>query len=325
MKTKQKHWTTRIAWMSLVAVLAVGITTFADADMDAQEGFDPFVVVAQVLGVTDEALDELLEDGSSLAEVARAKGIAPNALVDAIQQADSLEIEAAIAAGEVSAEEAEEWRDLGYVFAVEFVYLPIEEVLWDVVDDWDDLEAFENWDDFESYEDMDDFGDWDEMDPFEESMFGLLPFGMAIESQRSMAYSLLDNGVKPEAVVDAVLEAETNLLEEILSFILGIFDFDSWFADDEAYWEDDLLVVVAQELAIDEDAIWDALEEGKTIAELVAEAGLELEPVTAKLLAADEAMIAELLESGEINASEAAEWRAESQEMIHEFVHESWF
>jgi hypothetical protein len=250
-----------------------------------------------------------LEDGGTLAELARENGIDPDAIVAALQQADDAEIARAVDAGELMETEVSEWRDWGTVYAVEFVYLPIDEMVWEDED-------FEEWmdEDFEIYD-----GEFD--DDYPDVLY------LPIEIQRSMATSLLDSGVEPELVVDAVLESEANLFEQVFDFLFGWLDFETWgwFDDDEAYWEDVTIEAAASVLGLDEDAIWETLDDGGTLAALATAQGIDPQVLVDALIANEETEIVELLNDGELTEEEAAEWRAESKDYMMETVHEPWF
>ena len=98
-----------------------------------------------------------------------------------------------------------------------------------------------------------------------------------------------------------------------------------FYLDDEDFGDDEIIEVVGEALGLSEDAIWDALDEGKTFAELAMEQGVEAQTLIDALMAEEEELIAELLAEGEIDEAEAEEWRAGSVEWIHEMVNEPWF
>ncbi len=309
--TKKSTWIGFGIALGLVALLIGGLAVVAQTETQpaSSEGYDPFVIAAETLGMTEDELDEFLDDGVSLAQLARERGIDPDAIVHAIVQADEAEIEQALAEGEIDEIEAVEWQDYGYVFAVEFVYLPIDEWFWDVLDELEDWEEFEEWDDCDlfGYEEFDDYA--------------YLPFGMVIDSQREMAYSLLDSGVEPEIVVDAVIDSEASLFAQILDFVL----YEVLGFEDDELWEDEVIETVAEELGLSEDDVWIALDEGRTLAELAQAHGVDPQVLIDALMVEEEEWIAELLEDGELTEEEAAEWRTDSLEMIEELVYEPWF
>lgn len=338
MKKKQVMKWTHAILLGLIALALASASVVAQTDLPEHEAaidsYDPYVVVAESLGVSVDELEGMLDEDSTLAQLARDRGIEPSVLVDALVQADASELDVAIASGEIEESEVPSWRDLSYVLAVEFVYLPVADIFWDGLDGWADIAGFEDFVDFDYADEFDDFAVFEELQLFEAELLGFSEFGYAIESQRSMAYSLLDNGVQPEAVVDAVLDAETELLfqvteptflDQMLDLVFGIFDFDEWFLDEDVMLEDDLLALVAQELSLDEDTLWEALDDGKTIAELAQAAGVTLEDLTSTLMAEEEAFIVELLAEEDLSESEAEEWRAEYREWLDELLTEPWF
>ncbi|NND76383.1 MAG: hypothetical protein HKN44_15400 [Ilumatobacter sp.] len=67
--------------------------------------------VAEVLGLTTDELSEARESGSSLADIAAAQGVAVDDVVQAIVDGKAERIEAKVAAGDLTAEEAQERLD----------------------------------------------------------------------------------------------------------------------------------------------------------------------------------------------------------------------
>ena len=155
-----------------------------------------------------------------------------------------------------------------------------------------------------------------------------MPFGLAIESQRVMAYSMLDYGVDPEIVVDSLIDAEESLLSEVLGFIMGLVDFDMAYGDiefDESYWEDEILGIASEILGINEETIWLALDEGQTLASLASAQDIDPQILIDRLISEEEAWITELLADGALSEEEAEEWRSDSRELVVEIVNEPWF
>jgi len=267
---------------------------------------DLFALVAEALGVSVEALEASLTDEVSIAQLSRETGLDPKVVVASLASAENAAVDAALAAGEITEAEAVEWRDYNQVFATEFVYLTAGEFWYD--ESWDD-------EDFE-----DDLG-------FVDSFDGL---NLAIESRRGMAYSLLDQDVEPEVVIDSILDSEASFIDWFFGLFEGLFDelfygeWDEDAYDDEAY-EDELIETAAQTIGVDEDALWDALDEGGSIADVAKANGQDPQAVVDALLDMEFELIDELLKDEEISAEEAEEWRQEATEYIRELVNESWF
>jgi len=313
----------RLSIGALLAVLILSsLAALAEpgADVGTYEfdGYNPMAVAAETLGVSLEDLELRLEEGLSLADIARDLGIDPNVLVSALRETDVEEIEEMLAAGEISEEEAAAWRDESIVFANELVYLPPMEDLWEDETDWD---AFDEWNDFE--------------DTYGSEAFGPLPEDLAIESQRTMAYSMLDNGADPYVVIDAVLDAESGLIQQIYDALSSYEDLAFWAAEPFAAFEDELealealedewIGVVAEVLALSFDEIWDALESGETLAQLAESKSIATSELVDRLTAHELAMIDELVASGELDEEEAAAWQADSADFVQELVFEPWF
>ena len=73
------------------------------------EGVDWVAVAAKALGLDTDALWASLEDGQSIAEVAQAQGVDPQAVIDAIVAAEKEFVAGLVADGELTQAEADEW------------------------------------------------------------------------------------------------------------------------------------------------------------------------------------------------------------------------
>lgn len=72
----------------------------------SDEEFDPVQRLAELLGITQEELIEAVMDGQSLAEIAEANGVEREALVDAIVAEAQAKLDQAVAAKDLTAEQA---------------------------------------------------------------------------------------------------------------------------------------------------------------------------------------------------------------------------
>jgi hypothetical protein len=312
----------------LVGAVAAFGQTEGNGPVSEANGYDPFLVAAEALGISEGELDDLIEEGKTIAQIARGLSLDPETIVEAIRQADSAETDLALAEGEIGEAEAAEWRDFGYAFAVEVVYLPMDSMFWGDLDELGILTELTELEEFAEFTEFGEFTEYDEFNPFESELLGFMPYGLMIETQRTMAYSLLDSGVKPQAVVDSILEAEESLLDEIIGFITGLFVFDmmDWeYGSGEDLWEDEIIAIVSQTLGISAETTWLAMDEGQTLASLAQTHNTEPQILIDLLMSEEEEWIAELLSDGELSEVEAADWRADSLEMVQEIVNEPWF
>ena len=331
----------------LIVLLLTGMVAWGQKDADAEallsEFLDPYAVAAEAMGITVQELEGHLEEGGSVADVARQLGVDPNTVVTALTVADGQEIDQAVASGEIDETEALLWRDESIVYANEFVYIAQEDLLWDLEEDWDDFGFWDEMDD--DHGDggyglgYDEDGDYDHGFGYGEDAYAPIQGQLAVESQRAMAYSLLDNGMDPYLVLDAVFDAELVLIEQIQDPFFGFWDLDEWafdedfgfedFLDDEAWdelaFEDELATVISEVLGIAADEIWDAVDEGTTLAQLAEAKGIDPQALVDRLVAEDDAWIEELVADGELDEDEAAEWREETAEFVRELVFEPWF
>ncbi len=74
-----------------------------------EEVVDWFTVAAETIGLDEDALWEALEDGQSIAEIAQAHGVEPQAVIDAVVAAEKEFVDRLVAEGELTQEEADEW------------------------------------------------------------------------------------------------------------------------------------------------------------------------------------------------------------------------
>jgi hypothetical protein len=74
-------------------------------------GFADLSTAADALGLTEDELRTRLEDGDSLADVAKAEGVTTDALVKELVAAASAEIDERVAAGDLTAAQAKDIKD----------------------------------------------------------------------------------------------------------------------------------------------------------------------------------------------------------------------
>ena len=278
--------------------------------------YDPFARAAELIGMDVEALWEAVDSGQSIADVATANGVEPQTIIDALVAEEEALIAEMVAAGELSEEEAAEWNADLISFMTEFVN-----------------EAF----------DFDEFADWE--DPFVKvgELLGLDEEGLwtALENGQTIAELAEANGVEPAAVVAVFVEVENEYVDELLaSGEISEEEAAEWKAEIETYanelvfgnlwdeaiegeWVDDFYAPVAELLGLDEQAMWDALDGGQSLAELAEAQGVEVQAVKELLLEIEQEFIDELLAAGEISEEEADAWRAELDAYVDAFVNDS--
>ncbi|MFQ5420785.1 MAG: hypothetical protein ACE5EY_10550 [Anaerolineae bacterium] len=294
--------------------------TLQETPTDEAEYPDPFDAAAQTIGITVDVLWEALDNGQTIAGVAQANGVDAQSVIDAMVAAENSLIDQLLAADQIDAAEAEEWRSEVVATITEWVTIGLD----------------------------DEFFEEDFVDPF---IMAAETIGVdedalwdALDNGKTIADLAQENNVEPQAVMDAIVAAESQLIDELLAEgEISAEEAEEWrtelvdyavefvnngleFFEDEFYGEDylDPFVTAAEMLGVDEDAMWDALDNGKTIADLAQENNVDPQTIIDALVAAEAEFIDELLADGEISAGEADEWRVEAADYAAEFVNEGW-
>ena len=289
-------------------------------EIDGEEDYpDPFVAAAEALGISEDELWEALDGGKTIAQLAEAKGVDVQTVIDAMVAAENAFIDQLVAEGEIDEAEAEEWRSE----TVEFVTEMVNETM--------DEEFFEE----------------EFVDPF---MVAAETIGVdeealweALDNGKTVAEVAQETNVDPQTVIDALIAAETAWIDEMLAegelseeeaaeWRTEISEYAAEFVNNgleiiEEYYEEDFvdpILTAAQLIGVDEEAIWEAIESGKTIADVATENNLDPQTIIDAIVAEENAFIDELLADGEIDEAEAEEWRAEVATYAAEFVNEGW-
>lgn len=294
------------------------VTGRDEADKDAfveADYYDPFVAAAETIGIDEDTLWNELDAGNSLADIATANGVEPQALIDALVVEENAFIDELLADGEISEAEAEEWR----MYVIEdFTYLVNETDDWFA---WEEEEAFIDW--FIIAADA--IGLTDEEQLWE-----------ALDAGQSLADLAVANGSDAQTVIDALVAEENAFIDELLADgDISEAEADEWRSEVVLEAEDfvnasgtmllgvDWFGVAAETIGLDDDALWDAIDNGQSIAEIAEANGSSAEAVTAAILQAEQAFIDELLVAGDITTEEADRWRAELAEELEYFVNDS--
>ncbi len=184
-------------WLAELPAEAQAFMDESIADWELWEGVDWFGTAATTLGLDEEALFEALDAGQTLTEIAAAQGVAVEDITAAILAAETAWLDEMIAAGELTQEDADEW----------LAEIPEETQYF--------LE--ESLDDWEMWEDEDDYGlDWyavaaETLGVDEEALF------TALDSGQSIAEFAQAQGADPQAVIDAIVAAEKDWVDEWLT------------------------------------------------------------------------------------------------------------
>ncbi len=105
---------------------------------------------------------------------------------------------------------------------------------------------------------------------------------------------------------------------------MGQSDGDEPVDDEMDLWEGvDWFALAAEAAGMDDDALWDALMNGSSIAELITANGGDPAALVERIAADETAWINSLVEAGEITEEEAADWTVDLTADIQEFVDDS--
>ncbi|MBN1284140.1 MAG: hypothetical protein JXB47_01950 [Anaerolineae bacterium] len=242
---------------AVLLVLAAGIgVAGAQDDTPEPEGSlsvmsgEWFAIAAKTIGIEEDALMEALEDGKTIAEIAEANGVDPQAVIDAIVEAQTKQFTE---------------------FARDFVNRG-----------------------------MDDF-------PFLGSE--ALPFDLEIVPGRPFGFFFGDIGRMPPMIEP-----------------FGRRGFEFFFLDPEIaplnlnFADDKWLEVAAGAIGVEPDALREAVDGGKTIAEVAADHDVKVEDVVKAITDAMMDDISAQVEKGNLPARFAEEMRAHMARLVENFV-----
>jgi transposase-like protein len=167
----------------------------------------------------------------------------------------------------------------------------------------------------------------------------------ALANGQSIADVATEQGIDPQTVIDAIIAAQSDWLNQlVIDAIITQDEADEWLAklpeevaafveegfgdwddDDGGDWDDGLnwFVIAAETIGVDETTLWEALENGQTIADVATEEGIDPQTVMNAIIAAESEWINQQLADGEITPEEADEWLAALPEEATAFVEES--
>jgi uncharacterized protein YidB (DUF937 family) len=298
-----------------------GFPEFEDDDFTFED-VEWIAVAALILEMDpDELWAALLEEGQTLAEIAKARGVDPQTIIDAILAAETGWIDEMVANGELTSEEAEVWK------------AKLEKAIRSFVE-----EGFPEFEDddvpFEDIEWIAVAASTLEMDPDE-------LWAALMEEGQTLAKIAKARGVDPQTIIDAILKAETSWIDEMVANgELTSEEAEVWKArlekairsfvekgfpeceDDDLSFEDvEWVAVAASTLGMDPDELWAALlEEDQTLAEIAKARGVDPQTIIDAIIAAETTLIDKMVASGEITNEEAEELKALLEEEVRGFV-----
>ncbi|MEM7532558.1 MAG: hypothetical protein AAF639_10310 [Chloroflexota bacterium] len=198
-------------------------------------------VAAETISVTVESLWEAQKDGQSIAEVATANGVLTQTVVDAIVSAQSDAIDQWVADDLLTEEKAEKWKAELPARVSDYVAFSWEDKVdswWNKVEDWWDGW----WDSDKDESDNDVSEDWlENVDWFwikvvaETLNVERNAVWDAVKGCQSLADFAVTQGSTGQALIDAIVESETEMVNEALS--QGFIEqekADEWLAEVES-------------------------------------------------------------------------------------------
>ncbi|MCP4693903.1 MAG: hypothetical protein GY859_38060, partial [Desulfobacterales bacterium] len=244
---------------------------------------DIAAIIAVLTGIYQDESWEAAESGQSIAELGAAAGVDPQGVIDALLTGIQAEIDAETAGGAITADEAALWLAAEKLSVAQFVNEPIE-----LVDNCSDDDAF-------LYEFLALAGEQLEMT--EEAVWS------ALESGQTLAQLVEEMGGDSQTLIDAALA-------EMLAEIDDGDDFDEFVA------------LFAELSGMEEDAVWEALTSGETLAQLAQAQGVDPQTIIDAMGAEARAEIDSALADNVISAEEAQlllnEVELEAAELVNE-------
>ncbi len=178
-------------------------------------------------------------------------------------------------------------------------------------------------------------------DPYMEALSTVLGLDLdelyeALAGGTSIADIAKAEGVAVQKVIDALVAAETEMIDEMLKdgFITQA-DADEWRKNlvkqvtfDVTVSYPDPYQIAADLLKIDVEALWAAMDDGKSIADLAEDKGVSKQAIIDAIVKADNDLIDAQVEADLISETEAKIWRAETATYAADLVNNNfsmWF
>jgi polyhydroxyalkanoate synthesis regulator phasin len=305
----------------LTTTSAATLTTDPPPTTDA-EPVDWIDIVLGKLNMSDDALFTAWSNGQSLKDIARSQDVDPQVIADAIVAAETIWLDAMVASGEFSADDAASWKaDLAA-----------------------DVDAFMNEKgDAEVYDTFDGV-DWiaillKTLDMEEGALFD------AIADGKTVAELATNKNIDPQRIADAIAMAETEWLDKMVADgKISAEEAESWKSElndaiqsfltedwslsvDEIVPADfvgiDWFTVAAQTLGLDEETLFEAMDSGKSLNELAREQNIKPQKVADAILAAEYAQLDAWVKNGDMPADEVAQWKEVLPDEVAAFMEEN--
>ncbi|MFK7802179.1 MAG: hypothetical protein AB8G95_11140, partial [Anaerolineae bacterium] len=209
---------------------------------DVNNGYiDPFSIAIKTIGIDEETFWNELDSGKSVADIAQANGVDPQTVIDAVIAAENDQIDKQVEAGLLTEEEAQEWRDEVAKYTADSINLTFDEL---------DAQFDAEFGEFDG--EYFDVIEGDYVDPFSVAIETIgvdeETFWSELESGKSVADIAQANGVDPQTVIDAVITAENELIDQEVA--------DGFLTEEEAQeWRDEVAKYVADSINLTLDEL----------------------------------------------------------------------
>ncbi len=180
---------------------------------------------------------------------------------------------------------------------------------------------------------FDEFDEFEEIDSvYEEAakMIGIdeESFWAEIDSGKSIADIAKANGVDPQTIIDAQVAEELKFIDELLADgAITAEEADEWKADSAKYIAFEIetafvdpFTVAQNALGLDEETFWTELENGKSVAQLAQDKGIDPQTIIDSIVAGENEILDKEVAAGLITAEEADEYRAEIAQYVTDSV-----
>ena len=312
-----------------LAELSATLDEFVNEQMGSDVGDGPelpedvdyvdwFELAAQTIGIDVDSLWDELEKDQSIADVANTNGVDPQSIIDALVAVESTFIQQLLDSDYITQEESDEWTAMLPEEADSFVNDALVYDLDETGDDtiFDEGEEGEQCDaeheDADKPEDEDVAGESEDQDETGDE-----------NSDKPEVQDAGDEGDQEDIGNSADEPEDEEESGDTLDEIDDSESDDSEIDDGEdALWVD-WFEVAARTLNMDIEELFDALDQGQSIAEIAVSNNVDNQTIVDAIVSEEQAMIEKGVTDGFFSQKEADEWLADLPEIAAHFVKDS--
>ena len=291
-----------------------------EAGDDEDEDFVDLEAVAEFTQLDYDTLRQGIEQGQSIAEVAQANGIDPQTLLDRLLIAEQDELNAAVAEGELTQQEAtEELAEITIYINELIVQKNLSVAPIDYNEDEEDLEF---------------------LAPIASALqIDVASLETQLKAGQSLAGIANAQGINPQLVIDALVSLEKTMIadelaageitqaeaDEALATLIPdlqeLMEDSALLEEDRAEIDDYFIEQIANALKIAPEQLTQALET-QTIADVAQAQGIAPKTIVDTLVSMEKEALAEEVREGEISQEEVNEIVAELDDEIYALIHQ---